>query len=137
MTLDAALVATLSRWLDATDIDRLELSGPEGALTLARTPGPAPQAAAPGDAARSGDVVSTSLGVFLERHPLAVRPFVEIGDAVAQGDMLGCLRVGALLTPVPAPAAGIVTHRLQAPGTLVGYGTPLFRLHPLHPGEPA
>jgi acetyl-CoA carboxylase biotin carboxyl carrier protein len=131
MKLDAGLVATLSRWLDATDIERLELSGPDGSLTLGRAgaahPGPVAEAAA------VVEVVSPSLGIFLDRHPLAARPFVEIGDAVAEGDPLGCLQVGALLTPVRAPGAGVVAERVAVPGALVGYGTPLFRLQPGNP----
>ena len=128
MKLDAGLVATLSRWLDATDIDRLELSGPDGSLTLGRA-GVA-HAEPVAEAAAVVEVVSPSLGIFLDRHPLAVQPLIEIGDEVAEGDPLGCLQVGALLTPVWAPRAGIVAERLAAPGALVGYGTPLFRLQP-------
>ncbi|MGG5808252.1 acetyl-CoA carboxylase biotin carboxyl carrier protein [Falsiroseomonas sp. CW058] len=133
MKLDAALVATLSRWLDATDIDRLELSGPEGALVLGRAGAPPPGPAAPAEAA--APVSSASVGVFLDHHPGAERPFVETGDEVAEGDPLGCLQVGALLMPVRAPVAGIVAERMAAPGTLVGYGTPLFRLQPLPSGD--
>jgi acetyl-CoA carboxylase biotin carboxyl carrier protein len=132
MKLDATLAATLSRWLDATDIDRLELSGPDGTLVLGRA-GVRPSVSAETQAAV--EVAAPSLGVFLDRHPLAARPFVESGEAVAEGGCLGCLRVGALLTPVRAPRAGLVAARLAEPGTLVGYGTALFRLHPLPEGD--
>jgi acetyl-CoA carboxylase biotin carboxyl carrier protein len=135
MTLDAVLIAILSRWLDGTDIDRLELSGPDGTLTLARAGVAALQAPASGEGAASIDIRAPSLGVFLDRHPLAACPFVAIGDEVTQGDLLACLQVGALLMPVRAPGAGIVAARLAEPGALIGYGTPLFSLHPLHPGE--
>jgi acetyl-CoA carboxylase biotin carboxyl carrier protein len=133
MRLDATLAATLSRWLDATDIDRLELSGPDGLLVLGRAGVAEIRPAASADAAI--EVAAPSLGVFLDRHPLAASPFVEIGHEVAAGDPLGCLQVGALLTPVRTANAGFVAERLAEPGTLVGYGTPLFRLHPLPAGD--
>lgn len=128
MKLDAGLVATLSRWLDATDIDRLDLSGPEGSLTLGRAGAAHVEPVA--EAAAVVEVVSPSVGIFLDRHPLAAQPFIEIGDEVAEGDPVGCLQVGALLTPVRALRAGVVAERLAVFGALVGYGTPLFRLQP-------
>ena len=133
MKLDATLATTLARWLDATDIDRLELSGPDGLLVLGRAGVAEIRPAAPMDAAV--EVASPSLGVFLDRHSLAASPLVEIGDEVAAGDLLGCLQVGVLLTPVRTAHAGFVAERLAEPGTLVGYGTPLFRLHPLRAGD--
>jgi acetyl-CoA carboxylase biotin carboxyl carrier protein len=132
MKLDAALATTLSRWLDGTGIDRLELSGPEGSLVLGRA-GLA-QFGAP-DAAATTDVAAPSLGVFLDRHPLHPDPVAAIGEEVAAGDPLGFLQVGALLTTVRAPSAGIVSERLAAPMELVGYGTPLLRLQALQPGD--
>lgn len=137
MMLDATLVATLSRWLDETDIDGLELSGPEGSLTLGRAGAARTEDAAPDEAAAPVEIAAPSPGVFLDRHPLAAHPFAEIGDEVAEGEPLACLQVGALLMPVRAPGAGIVAERMAEPGTLVGYGTPLFRLQPLPHGEPA
>lgn len=133
MTLDAAVVATLSRWLDATDIDRLELAGPEGSIVLGRARAVPVEETAPGE--EPIDIASPSLGVFLDRHPLAARPFAEIGDEVAVGDHLACLQIGALLAPVRAARAGVLVECLAKPGTLVGYGAPLFRLNPLPPGD--
>ena len=134
MKLDAALVATLSRWLDATDIDRLELSGPGVALTLGRAGVHQLQATPVEDAGQQVDVASPSPGIFLDRHPLASCAAAEAGDEVAEGDLLGCLQVGALLIPVRALAAGLLAARLAEPGTLVGYGAPLFRLQ-IRPAE--
>jgi acetyl-CoA carboxylase biotin carboxyl carrier protein len=133
MKLDAALVETLSRWLDATDIDRLELAGPDGSLTVCRAGATPIRRPAPPQGAI--DIASPALGVFLDRHPLAAHRFAEIGDEVAAGDLLACLQVGALLTPVRAPRAGIIAACVAKPGELVGYGATLFRLHPFHPGN--
>lgn len=132
MTPDDAFVAALRHWLDATDIDRLELTGPGVSLALGRADAKAaPLAAEPALV----EVRSASPGFFLDRHPLAVRPLAEIGEEVAAGDDLGCLRIGALLLPVRAPQAGIVAAFPCAPGTLVGYGDTLFRLQPLSPAD--
>lgn len=132
---DATLVATLSRWLDATDIDRLELSGPGCALSFSRTGAPPAMPEAPRPAVDTVDIRAPSLGVFLDRPPLATRPFAELGEVVAAGEPLACLQVGALLLPVRAPRTGIVAARLAEPGALVGYGAPLFRLQPPLPGD--
>jgi acetyl-CoA carboxylase biotin carboxyl carrier protein len=132
MTPDDAFVATLRRWLEATDIDQLELTGPSVSLLLRRAGGgAAPLAAGPALV----EVRAASPGLFLDRHPLSGRPLVETGEEVAAGDDLGCLRVGALLLPVRAPQAGLVAARPCTPGTLVGYGDTLFRLRPLPPGD--
>lgn len=129
MTPDAAFVAALSRWLDATDIDRLELCGPGVSLALVR------KGAAACEPAALVDVRALSPGIFLDRHPLTTRPFAAMGEEVAAGDDLGCLQVGALLLPVRAPSRGILAACPCAAGSLVGYGETLFRLQPLASAE--
>ncbi len=134
MTLDAAMISTLSGWLDATDIDGLELSGPQGSLRLVRGK-IASQPLAHPQAQGASVVTAQSVGVFLDRCPLASEPAATVGDQVAAGALIGCLRVGPLLLPVRAPSDGVVAERLQNPGQSVGFGAPLFRLEALLPGE--
>jgi acetyl-CoA carboxylase biotin carboxyl carrier protein len=43
------------------------------------------------------------------------------------------LRIGLLLCPVVAPAAGVLGAPLAEDGAMVGYGTPLFPLHTEQP----
>jgi acetyl-CoA carboxylase biotin carboxyl carrier protein len=123
-----ALVRALSAALAGSDVVELELRGPgvhlrlrqDGAgvarLALDR-PGPGETIAAPGP------------GIFLDRHPLHPVPLAPPGTRVAAGDLVGLLRVGALLLPVTAPRAGVIGAALVAHDSAVGFGTPLFLLH--------
>ena len=52
------------------------------------------------------------------------------GTRVEPGDVIGLLQVAQLCLPVVAPAAGVVSQCLVAPGTKVGYATPLFEISP-------
>jgi len=131
----------IAQWLAATDIELLELRGPEQSLRL-RNDGGAVDAAIPGGAAPSDagavsplhdvpnsvTVSATSVGVFLHRHPLRDDALAEPGTPVQAAQALGLLRIGPLLMPVGAPAAGTVLELLASHGTTVGYGTPLVTL---------
>jgi len=112
----------IAQWLAATDIELLELRGPEQSLRL-RNDGGAVDAAIPGGAAPSD-----AGAVFLHRHPLRDDALAEPGTPVQAAQALGLLRIGPLLMPVGAPAAGTVLELLASHGTTVGYGTPLVTL---------
>jgi acetyl-CoA carboxylase biotin carboxyl carrier protein len=145
--MDAAQrIRQLGDWLAGTDIAVLELSTPGTRLRLDRGTPPATEAraAAPTTAmasmatqttASSGKAVKAqSVGVFLDTHPLAAEPLAPVGARVAAGQVLGLLRIGALLLPVTAPADAVVGRVLATPGAAVGYGTALFDLDdPNHP----
>lgn len=123
-------VQQLSRWLEATDIDLLELQGPGEHLRLRRngtrveivpfdTAGNEPEPRV---------VAAASVGVFLHGHPLRAEPLVSPGAVVRAGQVVGLLRIGALLLPVTAPQDGILAGMLAEQGAIVGYGTPLVEL---------
>jgi acetyl-CoA carboxylase biotin carboxyl carrier protein len=125
----------LSTWLATTDIGLLELKGPTGTLRLLHDGSgeirsidqeEAPRLLAPALVVRTAGV-----GIFLDRHPLGGRPLAAVGAEVLGDAPLGFLQVGPLLTPVPAPRAGIVTDVLVEHGQIVGYGTPLFEMQPI------
>lgn len=123
-------IAALADAMAETGVGRLELTGPDVALTLAR--GGAGTTAKP-VAAAEPDVVpvtSPSLGMFLRRHPLHEAPLATDGAAVVAGQPVALLRVGDLLTPVVAPADGIVVAAVPEEGALVGYGDRLFDFLP-------
>lgn len=117
----------MAAWLAGTDIGLLELRTPHGVVRLGReqAPGdeivqfPPPQAIAS----------APNVGVFLHAHPLHDKPVVRMGERVKAGQGLGLLRIGPLLLPVTAPAAGRVTGVREQAGAAVGYGTALFELH--------
>jgi len=127
----------LSASLDDAGIGLLELHGPGVLLRLGRD---AADAAPTGERSvatsntskvaqsRGTTVNAPSAGVFLYAHPLQSAPLARVGAHVPAGAPVGLLQIGALLLPVPAPRAAVVTGLLVADGTLVGYGTPLVDL---------
>jgi len=120
-------VQQLSRWLEATDIDLLELQGPGEQLSL-RHNGKRVEVVShdiAGDGPAPAVVTAASVGLFLHRHPLRAEPLAAPGAAVRAGQVVGLLRIGALLLPVTAPHDGIVVSVLEQDGAVVGYGTPL------------
>ncbi|GEO43294.1 hypothetical protein SAE02_74420 [Skermanella aerolata] len=127
-------VAEIAALLAATDIDCLELTGPAGHLRLRRGGEPEVTAGGTGDEPLSEDetvaMPSPGFGIFLRVHPLHEMPLVRSGDSVAAGQVLGFLKIGPLLIPVPAPRDGVVSDIVAHDGTLVGFGDTLFRFSP-------
>jgi len=125
-------VADIAAWLAATDIDCLELTGPAGHLRLRRGGEPEVTADWTGDGPLAEDetvaMPSPGFGIFLHAHPLHEKPLVQADDSVAAGQVLGFLKIGPLLVPVPAPHDGVVSDIVTRDGTLVGFGDPLFRI---------
>lgn len=80
--------------------------------------------AAPGEA-----VVAPHAGAFGLPYPGAETALPRL---VSRGEIVGLLQIGPLLRPVIAPEDGILERALVPPGTIVGYGDPLFRFrrHP-------
>ncbi|MDB5817597.1 MAG: biotin/lipoyl attachment protein [Rhizobacter sp.] len=138
----AEQISELSQWLAETDIGLLELRTAKGRIRLLRNAGTGLVDNDPIDVDSRGDhgellasedeptahVVASSVGAFLRNHPLCDAPLTSPGDQVAVGQIVGLLRIGALLLPVEAPCDGTVVDCLVADGTAVGYGTPLFTL---------
>lgn len=130
-------VQQLSRWLEATDIDLLELQGPKERLCLRRNGTRVelvPHDTA-GNEPESRVVAAASVGVFLHGHPLRTVPLASPGAVVRAGQVVGLLRIGALLLPVTAPQDGILAGMLAEQGAIVGYGAPLVELQ--SPGSQA
>lgn len=127
-------IAGLAAAMAAAGIARLTLSGPGFELVLDRGETAARGADAPGAGpepeAALTPVTAPSIGVFLRAHPLHDAPLAAVGAAVVAGQALALLRVGDLLTPVPAPADGVIVAALPADGALVGYGDRLFDFLP-------
>lgn len=129
---DTALrIPELSAWLRGTDIGLLELRTPEGTLRLARRDDDIVELPEEEAEPELMEVKAPSLGVFLHSHPLASAPLVRTGQHVQEGQTIGLLKIGPLLLPVTAPQAGIVEGIHANDATAVGYGAPLFNLHPL------
>jgi len=134
----------LVAWVEASDLRRLELTCPEGHITLTRSEndqvvvntaaGPKGPAAFLGnDEGSAKTVFAETAGLFVSAHPMRAKPFAMIGDSVRRTDVLGLLQVKHLYAPIRAPIDGVVTEILATEGALVGFGTPVFRLTPTSP----
>jgi acetyl-CoA carboxylase biotin carboxyl carrier protein len=102
-------------------------AAPEG-----RPAGPAaPAAAAPADAAtgQEGHVVKAPMvGTFYRSPSPDAKAFVEVGQAVKEGETICIIEAMKLMNEIEADAAGVVKAILVENGQPVEYGQPLFIL---------
>jgi acetyl-CoA carboxylase biotin carboxyl carrier protein len=131
----------LVAWVEASDLRCLELTSPEGHITLTRsesdpfvvdtTEGPESRAEPVGNDEGAAETVFTeTAGLFVSAHPMRDRPFAVIGDSVTRNDVLGLLQIKHIYAPIRAPIDGVVTAILATEGALLGFGTPVFRITP-------
>nr|WP_315236534.1 acetyl-CoA carboxylase [uncultured Albidiferax sp.] len=125
-------ISQLAAWLAETDIDFLELRGPDVQVEIHRDGSantaiaqPTQPAAIPTHTAHT-PVRAPSVGVLLDRIPGRATPLWLPGSAVQAGSLLGLLQVGPLLLPVHAPCDGWPGEWQVPPGSTVGYGTTLL-----------
>ena len=64
-------------------------------------------------------------GIFVAAHPWRTKPFVEPGQTIEAGAIVGLVKIGLLYVPVLSPTAGIVEAIVAEAGATVGYGTPI------------
>jgi acetyl-CoA carboxylase biotin carboxyl carrier protein len=103
---------------------------------MAPAPQPAPVAApvapvsAPAVAEEpSGHVVkSPMVGTFYRAASPGAKAFVEVGDAVKEGDTLCIVEAMKLMNEIEADASGVVKAVLAENGQPVEFGQPLFLL---------
>jgi acetyl-CoA carboxylase biotin carboxyl carrier protein len=126
----------LCAWLAETDIGLLELKSLTTTLRLLQDGAAAAIKSLNGAEATQPRqpalvVRAPGPGIFLDRHPLREGATAPVGAEIVAEAPLAFLQVGPLLMPVPAPLTATVTDVLVRPGTVVGYGTPLFNLQPI------
>jgi acetyl-CoA carboxylase biotin carboxyl carrier protein len=137
MSIDSpASTGQLSAWLAGTDIEWLELRGPQTSLRLRRRnaaaieweAAPAPSQQPLAAVGRATVVKAPAVGVLLHRHPQRDAALAPVDTRVNAGQTLALLQIGTLLLPVPAPRDGIVTRHIAAVRAIVGYGDPVVEL---------
>lgn len=87
---------------------------------------PAPAAAEPQTNSRS--ITSPMVGTFYRAPSPGAAPFVEVGDTVKKGQVIGIIEAMKLLNEVEADQDGVVTGFTVENGQPVEFGQPLLIL---------
>jgi acetyl-CoA carboxylase biotin carboxyl carrier protein len=89
---------------------------------------PRPAAAEP-EPGQEGHVVKAPMvGTFYRSSSPDAKPFVEVGQAVKEGDTICIIEAMKLMNEIEADASGVVKAILVENGQPVEYGQPLFIL---------
>ena len=119
-------VVTVSPGVAAAAPAAVPAAAPSPAAASAAVPGAvAPDAVA----AVEGHVVKAPMvGTFYRSPSPDAKPFVEVGQAVKEGDVICIIEAMKLMNEIDADAAGTVKAILVENGQPVEYGQPLFIL---------
>jgi len=99
------------------------------AAPAAAAPAAAPAAAEAPDASQEGHVVKAPMvGTFYRSPSPDAKAFVEVGQAVKEGDTICIIEAMKLMNEIEADASGVVKAILVENGQPVEYGQPLFIL---------
>lgn len=95
-------------------------------VPVAASAAPAPGAAAAAPATSGHVAKAPMVGTFYRSASPGAKPFVEVGQAVKQGDTLCLIEAMKILNEIEADASGTVTQILCENGQAVEYGQPMF-----------
>jgi biotin carboxyl carrier protein len=120
----------INEWLQGTQIQTFELSGPETRICIHQ---PQKTERLKDRATFSPTEVSVfvnagSVGIVQLAHPLRDAPFVHLGERVQKNQILALLQIGQIFIPVRAPHNAFLETILVAHRSTVGYGTHLMIL---------
>jgi acetyl-CoA carboxylase biotin carboxyl carrier protein len=101
----------------------MPVAAPAPAAALAA---PAPAAAAVPEAPKGHTVKSPMVGTFYRASAPGAKSFVEVGDAIKEGETICIIEAMKILNEIEADKSGTVTAILCENGQAVEYGQPLF-----------
>ena len=88
---------------------------------------PAPAAAAEPTPGQAGHVIKAPIvGTFYRASSPTANPFVEVGQAVKEGQTVCVIEAMKLMNEIEADASGVIKAILVENGQPVEYGQPLF-----------
>ncbi len=107
-------------------------AAPTAPITLT-TPAPAPGTAPPAASAAPTQIErhvikSPMVGTFYRAPSPGAKPFVEVGQAVKEGEPVCIIEAMKILNEIEADRAGVIKEILVENGQAVEYGQPLFVL---------
>jgi len=142
MQVDAALVRQLAELLDESQLTEIEVQDGDRRIRVARTvtvaaaPAPAAQAplavaaAVPAEGAApvadtANAIKSPMVGTCYLLPEPGAKPFVNVGDSIAEGATLLIIEAMKVMNPIVAPRAGKITRICVQNGQPVEYDQPL------------
>jgi acetyl-CoA carboxylase biotin carboxyl carrier protein len=153
--MDLRKLKTLIDLVSESNVSELEITEAEGKVRIVKSPpmgapapvtytmapSPVPMVHSPADAAQpvevtpvavapvqpSGHVVkSPMVGTFYRSSSPGAKAFVEIGDAIKEGETICIVEAMKILNEIEADKSGTVTQILVENGQAVEYGQPLY-----------
>ena len=148
--MDIRKVKKLIELLETSDIAEIEIKEGEEAVRISRASRiqpavaaiPAPAAAAPAPAATTGSeleppapvaetgelVESPMVGTFYRAPAPSSPPYVEVGQQVKEGDVIGIVEAMKMMNQIESEFSGVVAAILVEDGKPVEFGQPLVRI---------
>lgn len=120
MKFDLSRLEELVDMMEEHDLVELELEDGETQTAIERLPAAPSASAAPSIDSSAVTITSARVGIFTCK--------VAVGDRVAEGDLVGEVRVMDVKYAVTSANAGVVTEIFVEDGIGVEYGQPLMRL---------
>jgi len=97
------------------------------ALAATAAPAVSAEPAVPAEVAETGHITkSPMVGTFYRSASPGAKSFVEVGDAVKEGDTLCIIEAMKILNEIEADKSGNIKRILADNGQAVEYGQPLF-----------
>lgn len=122
---DPAVIAALSAALTAAGVDGIEIEqGHQKLRIVVEGNGAASVLVDAAKAAETNVAKAQLAGIFTHARTVSG----SLLRNVANGEILGFIRIGPVLLPVKASKTGILTRVLAENDALVGYGAPLFEI---------
>ena len=148
--MDIRKVKKLIELLETSDIAEIEIKEGEEAVRISRAskiqpavaampapaaaaaPAPAAQAEPEAEqppAAESGElVISPMVGTFYRAPAPSSPPYVEVGQQVKEGDVIGIVEAMKMMNQIESECSGVVAAILVEDGKPVEFGQPLVRI---------
>jgi acetyl-CoA carboxylase biotin carboxyl carrier protein len=148
--MDLRKLKTLIDLVSDSNISELEITEADGKVRIVKAdpalpvqmqyapapalqPAPIPAAAAPAAPAEPAVPVETGhpvkspmVGTFYRSANPGAKPFVEVGDAIKEGEPICIIEAMKIMNEIEADKSGTVTKILCANGQPVEFGQPLF-----------
>lgn len=142
--LDPRVVRGLLRQLSRTDVEELEIVRGDARIYVRREPGPrsgsialtAAETDRPADAVLAGVPVAAPLaGIFYPRPSPEAPPYVQPGDLIEAGVVIGLIETMKMYNEVTTDVGGEVVSIAVEEGDLVAAGQPLLYVRAVEEGS--